>query len=293
MIERLAWVTTRAARGRDEDEDVALAALRRAGVEVDVVDWDDAGVDWSAYDRAVLRSTWDYPDRLAEFLPWLDRVAAATDLVNPPATVRWSLDKHYLRELEAAGVAVTPTAFLLPGEAPTWPDGDFVVKPAVGAGSRDTATYGPEDVEVAAAHVARLHAADRAVLVQPFLASVATDGEWPLVYLDGAFSHAASKRVAVPRAGSVEDLFAEETNAPHEATPAQVALGDAAVRVVTDLLGTPAYARVDVVRDDAGEHCVLEVEMVEPSLFLPYAEPAAVDRLVAALTRPGPGAAPG
>lgn len=288
MIERLAWVTTQAARGRDEDESLALPALRAAGVAVDVVDWDDPAADWAAYDRAVLRSTWDYPDRLEEFEDWLDRVAAETDLVNPPATVRWSLDKHYLRDLEAAGVPITPTVFVLPGEAPSFPAGDFVVKPAVGAGSRDTSTYGPEDVAVAEAHVARLQAAGRAVLVQPFLASVATDGEWPLVYLDGRFSHAAGKRVAVPRAGSVEDLFAEETMAPHEATPDQVQVGDAAMRVVTGLHGTPTYARIDLVRDDAGAGCVLEVELVEPSLFLPYVEPAAVDRLVAALTRPRP-----
>ncbi|KQT95002.1 hypothetical protein ASG49_07830 [Marmoricola sp. Leaf446] len=293
MIGRLAWVTTRAARGRDEDEPLVVPALERSGVVVDVVDWDDPRVDWAGYDRAVLRSTWDYPERLAEFLPWLDRVAAATDLVNPPATVRWSLDKHYLRDLDAAGVPITPTTFLLPGE-PADLDGldggDFVVKPAVGAGSRDTATYGPEHHDVALAHVARLHAADRAVLVQPFLASVATDGEWPLVYLQGRFSHAASKRVAVPRAGAVEDLFAAETNAPHEATADQVAVGDAAMEVVVGLLGTPAYARVDVVRDDDGGCCVLEVELVEPSLFLAQAEPAAVDRLVSALVAAPAGA---
>lgn len=285
MIGRLAWVTTAAARGRDEDEPLVLEALAGAGVDVDVVDWDDADVDWAGYDRAVLRSTWDYPDRLPEFVAWLDRVAGLTDLVNPPATVRWSLDKVYLRDLEAAGVPITPTTFLRPGGQASFPESDFVVKPSVGAGSRDTAIYGPDQTGPAQDHVARLHAADRQVLVQPFLASVATDGEWPLVYLDGRFSHAASKRVAVPRAGAVDDLFAQETNAAHAATPEQVAVGDAAMAVVVERLGTPAYARVDVVRNDAGHHVVLEVELVEPSLFLPYAEPAAVDRVVAALTR--------
>src|SRR6476646_4954796 len=104
MIERLAWVTAREARGRDEDEPLALAALQRAGVSVDVVDWDDPNVTWSSFDRVVLRSAWDYPQRLPEFMSWLEDVDAVSELVNPPEAVRWSLDKQYLAELDEAGV---------------------------------------------------------------------------------------------------------------------------------------------------------------------------------------------
>jgi len=106
VMRRLAWVTTRAAHGQDTDEPLALAALAEAGVQVDVAEWDDGGVDWSSYDRAVLRSTWDYAERLPEFLEWLERVAGQTELRNPLPMVRWSLDKHYLAELATAGVPV-------------------------------------------------------------------------------------------------------------------------------------------------------------------------------------------
>lgn len=285
VIERLAWVTTGEARGRDEDEPLALAALERTGVRVEVVDWDDAEVDWSAFDRVVLRSAWDYPQRLTQFRAWLDAVDAVTELVNPPAPVRWSMDKGYLAELEEAGVPITPTVFVPPGTDPTFPSGGFVVKPAVGAGSVGAASYTAEQHDAATEHVARLHADGQVVLVQPFLASVATEGEWPLVFLDGRFSHAASKRVALPEAGSVEDLFAEETNAPHEATDEQVAVAQAAVEVVAARFGTPTYARIDLVRADDGTSCVLEVELVEPSLFLPHADAGAADRLAAVLVR--------
>lgn len=283
MIERLAWVTAREARGRDEDEPSALAALARTGVEVEVVDWDDADVDWAGFDRVVLRSAWDYPQRLSAFQEWLDRVAAVSELVNPPAMVRWSMDKAYLAELEEAAVPITPTVFVPPGTAPSFPDGGFVVKPAVGAGSVDAASYDADQHDLAVAHVERLHAAGSVVLIQPLLASVATDGEWPLVFLGGTYSHAASKRVALPQAGAVDDLFAEETNAPHDASPEQVAVAQAAVDVVVARFGTPAYARIDLVRADDGGHVVLEVELVEPSLFLPYADPGAADRLAAVL----------
>src|SRR5580765_6673197 len=115
MIDRLAWVTTRKARGLDDDEPLALAALARTGVSVEVVDWDDPGVDWARFDRVVLRSAWDYPERLAQFLTWLEQVAAVSELVNPPGIIRWNLDKRYLVELADAGVPITPTAFVPPG----------------------------------------------------------------------------------------------------------------------------------------------------------------------------------
>ncbi len=284
MIDRLAWVTTAEVRGYDEDEPLGLAALARTGVEVEVVDWDDADVDWSSYDRVVLRSTWDYTLRLPEFLAWLERVSAVTELVNPLPAVRWSLDKQYLAELEAAGVPITPTEFVPVGAEPAFPEGRFVVKPAVGAGSRDAASYRPEQVDQAAAHVARLHEAGLVVLVQPYVASVATDGEWPLLFFGGAYSHAASKRVALPEAGEVSGLYVPEDSAPHTASPEQVAVAQAAVDVVTERFGALAYARVDVVRGDDGSYRVLEVELVEPSLFLPYADAGAADRLAAALT---------
>lgn len=285
QINRLAWVTAREARGRDDDEQLALTALAEAGVTVDVVDWDDQDADWAAYDRVVLRSTWDYPERLAEFLAWVDEVAQLTELVNPPGLVRWSLDKRYLAELDAAGVPITPTVFVAPGTQADLPDEEFLVKPAVGAGSREVVAYGAEDHAAAAAHIARLQAAGTVALVQPFLKSVPVDGEWPMVFFDGRFSHAASKRVELPQAGAVDNLFAVETTAAHTASAEQIDAAQAAVDLVIERLGTPTYARVDLVRDNDGSYCVLELELVEPSLFLPEAAPGAADRLAAALTR--------
>jgi len=155
----------------------------------------------------------------------------------------------------------------------------------VGAGSRDAAWYGPDERDSATEHVARLHAAEQTVLVQPMLASVARDGEWPMVFFGGTFSHAACKRVNLPRAGAIDSLFAAEQNTAHVATAEQIGAATAAVDAVSRRLGTPTYARVDLVRDDDGRYRVLEVELVEPSLFLPFADAAAVDRLAEALVR--------
>lgn len=276
-------MSAREARGQDEDEPLALAALAKAGVETEVVCWDDPEVDWSRFDRAVLRSTWDYHRHLDAFLTWLDEVDGLTELVNPLALVRWSLDKHYLADLEGAGVPITPTVYIAPGEQSVFPEGDFVVKPAVGAGSQEAASYGADQQGVALAHIAALHAAGKVALVQPHLGSVATEGEWPMVFFDGVFSHCANKHVDLPRARTLGGLFAPESTRAHRAEAAQIDVARAAVEVVRSRLGTPTYARIDLVRDDAGQFCVMEVELVEPSLFLREGGPAATERLVAAL----------
>lgn len=283
MIDSLAWVTTRDARGADDDEPLALAALADAGVRVEVVDWDDPDVRWAGYDRIVLRSTWDYSQRLDEFLGWLDRVDAVTGVRNPAAVVRWNLDKHYLAELAAAGVPVIPTTFVEPGGPVAVGGGDVVVKPAVGSGSRDVGAYRADEHDLARAHVGRLSARGASALVQPKVASVEVEGEWGLLFFGGHYSHAANKRLVLAPAGVVEDLFVAEELAAHDAGEVQVAVAQAAVDVVAARFGTPAYARVDLVRGDDGGHQVLEVELVEPSLFLPQADAGAAQRLAAAL----------
>ncbi len=285
MIKNLAWVTTRAAHGRDEDEPALVDALESAGGKVDIVDWDNRDINWSHFDRVVLRSAWDYPERLTEFLTWLDHVAAVSNVVNSPAIVRWNLDKNYLSELAEANISITPTVFVQPNSAATFPDGEFVVKPAVGAGSRDAASYSGDQHEIANIHITRLHAIGQTVLIQPLLKSVAQDGEWPLVFFDGKFSHAANKRVTLPRAGIVDDLFAAETNTAHIATVPQIEIAQAAIDLVSTKFGHPTYGRVDLVRDDQDNFCVLELELIEPSLFLCYADAKCTQSFVEALIK--------
>ena len=116
MRPRVALVSARAARHLDEDLAPLLAALDEAGAEAVIADWDDPGVDWSGFRLALLRSAWDYTERLAEFLAWADRTSRLTTLLNPPAVVRWNTDKHYLRDLARAGVPTVPTRFVEPEE---------------------------------------------------------------------------------------------------------------------------------------------------------------------------------
>src|SRR5215831_11133211 len=111
----VALVTCRAARGLDEDLPPLVTAFAAAGARAEIADWDDEGVDWGRFDVALLRSAWDYTERLPQFLAWIGRTAAVTRLLNPPRVVRWNSDKHYLRELAAAALPVVPTAFVEAG----------------------------------------------------------------------------------------------------------------------------------------------------------------------------------
>jgi O-ureido-D-serine cyclo-ligase len=289
MATRIALVSAREALALDEDMEPLAVALREAGAEVATPFWDDADVDWRSYSAAVLRSTWDYVERIDEFLPWAERCAQQTVLLNPPAVVRWNTDKHYLLELAQQGIPVVPTRFVEPGSIAAQQierflgDGadaltagrtdsfaEFVVKPSIGAGSKDTARYRRREVARATDHLARLLAQGRSAMLQPYLGRVDEVGETALIYLGGEFSHAIRKGPLL-RAGAalVAGLFA-----PEQITPRQPPSDELAVaRQAYAALGSsrPAYARIDVIRDADDSPVVLELELTEPSLFFAHA----------------------
>ena len=279
---RIALVTARAARGTDYDMTPLLAALRAAGADAHEVDWDDDAIDWGSFDLALLRSTWDYFERLPEFLDWGARVAERTRLVNPLAVLRWNTDKHYLAELARAGVPVVPSTFLEPDDDAaaildvvlnTHPGAhDFVVKPAVGAGSRDAQRHARDDRSGMVAHAQRLLNRRRSVLLQPYLDRVDEHGETALLFFDGVFSHAIRKGPLLKRGeDSTTGLYAEETIEPRTPSPDELAIAQGALAAMPfeqPLL----YARVDLVRGDDGTPRLLELELVEPSVFAAHGD---------------------
>ena len=229
----VALVTAAAARNLDEDLPPLDAALRAAGLAPSIVNWDDETIDWSAFDLVVLRSAWDYSTRLVEFLRWVDRISPLTTLVNPREVVRWNTDKHYLAHLSKAGVPVVPSTFVEPGDDASRAldaflanaGDEFVVKPSVGAGSRDAQRYGREEREAALAHATRLLDADRSVLLQPYLNRVDAHGETALIFFAGMFSHAIRKGPLLKRGeGPTRALFATEHIMPRTPSADEIAV---------------------------------------------------------------------
>jgi O-ureido-D-serine cyclo-ligase len=286
----VALVTTRAARTLDADLPLLAAALTERNVRPVVVDWDDAELDWSRFDLAVLRSTWDYSARWPEFLGWLERTATLTRLVNPPEAIRWSLDKHYLAALQRAGVPTAPTVFAEPNEEADQIVGTFlrkhgadelVVKPAIGSGARGAQRFARTAQAGLRRHVARMLAEGCSVLLQPYLERVDVHGETALIYINGHFSHAIGKGAVLPRGHApMETLFAPEAITPRTARADELALGAQVLACLP--FAMPLYARIDLLHDANAAPCVLELELAEPSLYLEYS-PQAPARLADAL----------
>ena len=254
----------------DEDECKFIDALVELGAEAKPAVWDDPSIDWSLFDAVVLRATWDYSRRIEEFIGWTRHVASVSVLLNPADVVEWNTDKRYLTDLAAVGVPVVPTVFVevpqASSDAITWepPAGfaEFVVKPVVSAGSRDTMRY-----------------------------SSATSGDAPdlhetaLVFIGGEFSHAVCKGQMLrldTEGEKVAGLYVVEEITPRSASLAEREVADAALAAIPGGLNRVLYARVDLIPDASGAPVVLELELTEPSLFFQHDHTAA-PRLAAAL----------
>ena len=258
----------------DVDSPLLTAALRRRGATAEMVSWRDGTVDWATFDVAVLRSPWDYPLHPEEFSAWLDRAEAATTVLNPPALVRWNMDKRYLAQLALAGVPVVPTSYhedeasLRSGLAQT-DEEHVVVKPAVGAGSLHTGLFAREDpalLEPARAAIA----AGGTVLLQPEVEELSAGAEKAVYLVDGTVTHAISKGALLERGGGLRGGVYQEHPEIVGVSTAETALAEqvlAAVAAVTGQ-GIPLYARVDMVDSGRFGLVLLEAELFEPTFNL-------------------------
>jgi glutathione synthase/RimK-type ligase-like ATP-grasp enzyme len=267
-----------------EHDDLPLGrALEARGAAVHSPVWDDPTVDWARFDVAVVRTTWDYMPRRDAFVAWAERAAAATRLLNPAPVLAWNTDKSYLAELAELGAPLLPTLWLERGGVPDlasaladrgWPRA--LIKPRVGNSAIDTLRFDvtPEGLDRARAHLARL-LPHGAMLVQPYQASVETQGELSAVFFDGALSHALRK---VPRPGDYrvqDDHGATDAPATLTASERDLAASILAMAETRLRLDAPlAYARVDFLRTDTGALVLNELELVEPSLFFRHSEAA-------------------
>lgn len=269
----------------DDDDRSIVPELAKLGIHAEPAVWDDDGIDWDRFDLVVVRSTWDYPERREAFLDWAARVPR---LANNVSVLRWNTDKRYLEDLAGAGVPVVPTRWLHPGDAPHLPpDGEYVLKPSVGAGSRGAARFQLADTgerRRAEEHARSLLDAGSTVMVQPYLSAVDTAGETALLFIGGAFSHAIRKAPLLePGDTDVEGLFRAETITARTPSESELAVAEKTLAGVAESVdGDLLYARVDLVPGPDGDPVLLEVELTEPSLFLARGRGAAA-RFAAAI----------
>jgi hypothetical protein len=279
---RVALVTCSSLRELTDDDRPLLVELAKLGIEAEPAVWDDPSAAWNSFDLTLIRSVWDYhlkPDAVRAWVARLEKSGAA--LWNPPRVLLANADKSYLKTLEAAGVSIAPTAWAERGDAADldaileregWDEA--VVKPVVSAGAYRTrrvrrgSSQGREALADVLAH--------SGAMIQPYLPEIASEGEWSFIFLGGEFSHAVLK---TPRPGDFR-VQEEHGGSTRRAEPLPELLAQAREAAVAGP-GPWLYARVDGVRRGR-ELLVVELELIEPSLYLSY-EPAAARRLAAAV----------
>ena len=295
---RIAFATCAELRVLDPDDELLAAAVRALGAEVVPCVWDDGAVDWAAFDLVLVRSPWDYHLRRDAFVQWAARVERTTRLLNRAATIAANTDKTYLRTLAERGVPTVPTAWVArDGEAPDlaallaardWQQHEAIVKPTVGLGSSGLLRIAPGDPDGSgAAHLRALAAAGDA-MVQPFVASLPVAGELSLIYFQRRLSHVVRKQPAAGEFRVQPEFGASAVVAT--ATAQQLAVAERALACVGGAGGIGGgaggragdgdallYARVDLVAGPAGEAWVMELELVEPTLYF-EAAPGSAER---------------
>ena len=268
------------------DYDLSYEPMAALGWQVEAVAWQDPAINWASYDAVYICTPWDYPQHSDRFIEVLERIDNSTALlVNPMSLVHWTLGKTYLRDLEKRGAAIVPSLWYDDIDVTSiarWFDAlgaaKLVIKPVIGGNATDTYVLeDPVDNELAS-HLAQTFN-KRPFFVQPFIDAITTEGEYSLFFFSGEYSHAILK---TPAAGDFR--VQEEHGADILKVDAPESLLDTAVDVLSLVEPQPVYVRADFVRDEDGAFLLMELELIEPSLYLRMDDGAAA-RFAAAFDR--------
>ena len=253
-----------------ENEDaILLQFLQNKGLSITQEIWDDPAVNWQNYDVAILKSPWDYFDKIEEFYKWLHKIKdLKLRLLNPVDIVKWNADKHYLKDIADAGLPVIPTQFIEKGETPSlagffkiFETRKLVIKPTISGGSKNTFKFTEDDLNELSPKIARF-LEEEGFMVQPFLPEIEKEGEWSFLFFNGKFSHSLLKkakpgdfRVQHYLGGSIHNVEVPDH------------LLKSAEKYVKQFAKGCLYARVDGLEVN-GQFTLMELELIEPFLFL-------------------------
>ena len=253
----------------ENEDQILLDFLKKKGLNLTMEVWNDPTVNWATYDLALLKSPWDYFDKIGEFYQWLNKLEDLNlDILNPAQIIKWNSDKHYLQEISEAGLPVTPTLYFEKGEKPDLSTcfellktEMLIVKPCISGGSKNT-------IKITRSNLAEVtslvhgYLTGEAYMVQPFLTEIETQGEWSFLFFNGTFSHNLLKKVK-PGDFRVQHYLGGSIHSE----PAPAHLLRSAEAYVRQFAQDCLYARVDGLEIN-GEFTLMELELIEPFLFL-------------------------
>ncbi len=250
------------------EDKLVVDALIRKGHDAVKINWDHPTYDWSSVDLIIVRSIWDYHHRMNEFEQWLSKVTPHCKFINDIETIRWNIDKHYLRDMESQGVRIVPTQYIQKGDNRSlqsllkeFGGNKAVLKPVVSAAARNTFKIEEHTIEKISDIFHKL-IQEESMIIQPFINSIESKGELSMMVFGGTYSHTVLKK-AKPGDFRVQDDFGGTVH-EYEANAKEIKFAEDAVKACSTL---PLYARVDIVWDDDNNLCLSELELIEPELW--------------------------
>ena len=252
------------------DYDLSYGPMAERGWQVEAVQWLDPTIDWDSFDAVYICTPWDYTEHVDQFLAVLAAIEGSrAHLVNPLALTHWSLQKTYLRDLEARGAAIVPSLWfddIDTERIAEWFEqigsDTLVIKPVVGVNADDAYVLKKPLDSALVDHLAETFAA-RPFFVQPFAKNIRDEGEYSLFFFGSEYSHAILK---TPKPGDFR--VQEEHGATIQSVTPDAELIKTAEQVLALVEPEPMYVRVDFVRGNDGRFWVMELELIEPSLYL-------------------------
>lgn len=260
------------------EDQLIMDALVELGLRVHRTNWDNNNFDWESSRVLLVRSTWDYSERIDEFLTWLEKVEKKCKFINPAKLLKWNIDKHYLGDLSKANVRIVPTVFVNRNKITSLTEilkkqgwNNVVIKPVISCAGRETHKILAIDVLNKESLFARL-ISEEAMMVQPFIESIETKGEISMMVFGGKYSHSVLKK-AKKGDFRVQDDFGGTVH-DYVANSLEIAFAENVVKACPI---PPLYARVDIVWDKDSNLCLSELELIEPELWFRNREEAASD----------------
>lgn len=250
------------------EDQLVVDALRAEGLKVERVDWADPEVDWEQTRCVLFRTTWDYFDQFDLFQQWMNQLPASVKMINPESIIRWNIDKHYLKDLENQGINIPPTLIMEQGDPRALSEllaetgwEEVILKPCISGGAKNTFRL---NHSTAADHEGKYRSliAQEAFMLQPLQHNVLKEGELSLMVFGGIYTHAVQK---IAKSGDfrVQDDWGGTVHS-YEASDQEIRFAIEAAQAIDPL---PAYARVDVIRDNHGHLAIMELELIEPELW--------------------------
>ncbi len=250
-------------------DNLLIEPLSRRGWSVDMVSWRNREIDWNAFDAVIIRSPWDYQQDASLFMKVLEEIdCSSARLENPLDLVKWNIDKSYLKELEVEGILIVPTIWgeqldgkLLNGAFKQLDTRELIIKPTISANADDTFRVNQGIEPEAKAEILSIFH-NRAFMIQPFMKNIITEGEFSLFYFGGEYSHSILKTP-----GKGDFRVQEEHGGILASVEPETKLLQRAQQTIASLEPQPLYARADFVRTLDNDFALMELELIEPSLY--------------------------